>query len=81
VVNLNHLIQRFENIARNGVTEVNDEPITAPELHNIMDAAYAMLLSEIYRAPCDHTGTRWTREGKTFCGVCSREVDLSADTR
>lgn len=73
-MNLNQLLYRFEEIVRTSATQ-DEQPLTAVELHNILDVTYMMLLGEIYRAPCDHTGTRWTRGGKTFCGVCSREVE------
>lgn len=48
---------------------------TARQLQEILGNFQAVLLDQIKRAPCDHDGSRWTNRGKTFCGICSREVE------
>lgn len=55
----------------------SDDDLTATQLRNLLHDFETILVNAIKNAPCDHNGTRWvSTRGKTFCGMCSREVSV-----
>jgi hypothetical protein len=48
--------------------------LSSRQLRDYLNDFGAIMLEAIRTAHCDHDGSRWVSHGKTYCGLCNREV-------
>jgi hypothetical protein len=48
--------------------------LSAKQLRDFLNDFGVIMVQAIQTAHCDHDGSRWMSRGKTYCGLCNREI-------